>query len=155
MALSEKFKKNFGFTLIEVMVVVVILGILASIAVPSYLDYVRRGKLQEAFNALADYGVKLEQYYQDNKNYGDTTGTVCATASSASTWNSFSPSGVADFTFKCVTSDSGQSFVVTATGSGNLTTGYDYTIDQNGDRKTIKYAGAAVSSSCWRTGSSC
>ena len=44
--------KNKGFTLIEVMVVVAIIGILASIALPSYSSYVRKGKRIEAKTAL-------------------------------------------------------------------------------------------------------
>lgn len=144
-----------GFTLIEVMVTVAIVAILASIAVPSYQDYVRRSQLQEAFTALADYSVKMEQYYLDNKNYGAASGTDCATANSASAWNSFSPNGAKYFSFACLTCNTGQSYVVTATGLGSLTTGYVYTINQDGTKATTTYAGSAVSESCWRSGSAC
>ena len=54
-----------GFTLIEVMIVVAIVAILAGIALPSYLDYVRRGQIQEGTTALADGRVKMEQFFQD------------------------------------------------------------------------------------------
>lgn len=140
-----------GFTLIEMMIVVVIISILASIALPAYQDYVRRGQLQEAFTFLADYRVKMEQYFQDNKNYGDTAGTACATAASAGTWSGFAPTGAKYFTFGCVTADSGQSFVITATGNAGLTTGYDYSIDQSGNKVTVKYAGAVKNANCWMT----
>jgi len=109
--------------------------------------------LQEAFTFLSDYRVKLEQYYQDNKNYGATTGTTCATSTTASSWNGFAP-GAQYFTFSCKTSDSGQDFIVTATGSSGLTTGYVYTIDQDGDKATTKYAGATSTASCWLNRSS-
>ena len=50
-----------GFTLIEVMIVVAIVAILATIAMPSYRDYLRRGQVPEAMTYLSDYRVKLEQ----------------------------------------------------------------------------------------------
>jgi type IV fimbrial biogenesis protein FimT len=47
-------KKNQGITLIEVLVVIAILGILASIAVPSYQDMIERNRLKQAVESLAD-----------------------------------------------------------------------------------------------------
>jgi len=98
-----------GFTLIEVMITVAIVAILASVALPAYTDYVRRGQLQEAFTLLADFGVRMEQYYQDNKNYGATTGTTCGVAMPATTATRF-------FDLTCVTASSGQAYTLTATG---------------------------------------
>jgi len=48
-------KANSGFTLIEVMVVIVMISILAAIAVPNYIDYLTKGRITEAVGALA-YG---------------------------------------------------------------------------------------------------
>src|ERR1700674_4881311 len=58
-----------GFTLVELMIVVAIIAILASIAVPAYNGYILRGKFAEAAGALAATRVKMEQYYQDNRAY--------------------------------------------------------------------------------------
>jgi type IV pilus assembly protein PilE len=146
-------RMNKGFTLIELMVVVAIIALLASVALPSYNNYVRRGQLQEAFTFLSDYRVKMEQYYQDNKNYGDTAGTTCATSATAGSWNGFTP-GAQYFTFACVTSNDGQNYKVTATGSSGLTTGYVYTINQDGDKATTKYANATSTAACWLSRSS-
>ncbi len=65
-------KKVIGFTLIEVMIVVVIVGILASIAYPSYIDYVTRSNRAEAHAALLKVANLEEQFYLDNKSYTDT-----------------------------------------------------------------------------------
>ncbi|MFQ6371294.1 type IV pilin protein [Shewanella sp. YIC-542] len=64
-------KKTVGFTLIEVMIVVVIIGILASIAYPSYIDYVTRSNRAEAHAALLKVANLQEQYYLDNRTYAE------------------------------------------------------------------------------------
>ena len=62
-------KRESGFTLIEIMIVVVIIGIIAAIAIPSYQDYVRRAQITEATNGLSDLRVRMEQFFQDNRTY--------------------------------------------------------------------------------------
>jgi len=148
---SRPARRAAGFTLIELMIVVAIVAILATVAFPAYTSYIRRGQMQEAFTNLADYSIKLEQYYEDNKNYGATSGTTCATATTANAWNGFAPTGAAYFTFSCVMANSGQSFTVTATGSGGAVSGgnYIYTIDSAGNKATTKFAGTTVALSCW------
>ena len=140
-----------GFTLIEVMIVVAIIAILASLALPAYNDYIRRGQLQEAFVYLADYRVKMEQYFQDNKNYGAVGGTACATGAAYASWNGFAPPERKHFNFGCVTANNGQEFTVSATGSGGLTTGYDYSIDHLGTKRTTQFKGSAVTVNGWCT----
>jgi len=58
-----------GFTLIELMVTVAIIAILAGIALPSYTQYVVRGKLVEGASALMAMRTKMELYFQDNRSY--------------------------------------------------------------------------------------
>lgn len=148
-----------GFTLIEVMIVVAIVAILSSVAYPAYTDYVRRGQLQEAFTNLANYRVRMEQYYQDNRRYTATTAaTTCAGAANNALTAAELGGTITNFTYSCTASNSGQNYTLTATGSGSNTTGYDYSIDQNGTRATVKFAGAASSlTSCWasKSGSAC
>ena len=54
-----------GFTLIELMITVVVIGILAAIAYPSYTDYIRRGKISQATSELS-----AMQYYRRPPNGG-------------------------------------------------------------------------------------
>src|SRR5215470_9927532 len=58
-----------GFTLIELMVVVAIVAILAAIALPSYADYVKRGKIMEATTAISDARQRAEQSFLDRRSY--------------------------------------------------------------------------------------
>lgn len=61
--------RNSGFTLIELMMAVAVVAILAAIALPSYKDYVIRGKIPQATSNLATLRAQLEQYYQDKQTY--------------------------------------------------------------------------------------
>jgi type IV pilus assembly protein PilE len=63
-----------GFSLIELMIVIAIVGILAAIAFPSYDSYVKRGKRAEARNALMDLAARQERFYSDNNQYTSTIG---------------------------------------------------------------------------------
>lgn len=65
-----------GFTLIEVMITVVIVGVLAAIALPNYTEFVTRGKLMEAQTKLADLNGKQVNYWSNNNSYV-STGTTC------------------------------------------------------------------------------
>lgn len=67
------FKTSTGFTLIELMIVVAIVGILAAIAYPSYQEYVLRGNRSEAQALLNDAAARQERYYTQNNTYADTT----------------------------------------------------------------------------------
>jgi type IV pilus assembly protein PilE len=134
-----------GFTLIELIVTVAIIAILASVGYPSYVDYTRRGQLPEAFAAMSDYRVKMEQYFQDYRNYG--TGGTCANGTNAPSWNTFVPSGAKNFTYACTSTATG--YTLTATGSASQAVGHVYTINEANVQRTTKFKGSTVSKNCW------
>lgn len=68
--------KQQGFTLIELMIVVAIIGILAAIAIPAYQDYTVRAKMSEAITAAAPAKTGVSEFYQSE-------GTLPTTASEA------------------------------------------------------------------------
>lgn len=138
--------RQTGFTLIEVMIVVAIVAILAAIAIPSYSDYVMRGKIAEATTNLADARVRMEQFFQDNRTY--PAGCVVAPAVPAANQIQL-PTG-RYFNYACDTLAAG-TFRVLANGiAAEGMGGFTYTINQTNTRATTAApAGWGTSATCW------
>ena len=65
-------KRNSAFTLVELAVVVVIIGVLAAFAVPRFLNSVERSKAAESFNFLSTVQAAQERYHARQGTYADT-----------------------------------------------------------------------------------
>lgn len=86
-------KRNNGFTLIELMITVAIIGILTAIAYPSYVKYIQRGQRAEARNALTSIAQRMEQNYNLSGGYNVTQTGGAIDNASITTWGfSQSPS---------------------------------------------------------------
>ncbi|WP_293934398.1 type IV pilin protein [Iodobacter sp.] len=126
-----------GFTLIEVMITVAIIGILASIAVPQYSDYVTRSRLVEAQSKLSDTRVRLEQFFVNNRTYVGFTCTQAAV-------------GNENFGITCPT-QTATTFVISATGTNKMV-GFGFTLDDlNQKASAITAAGWSnpTTNNCW------
>ncbi len=122
-----------GFTLIEVMVVVAIIGILSAVAYPVYTDYLLRGSLADANTGLATMRAQMERHYQDNRSYA-TVGaftTPCATAEAGRTFGRFVVS--------CNPDPTALAYTLRAVGSGP-SAGFTYTVTQADVRATTAVA---------------
>jgi type IV pilus assembly protein PilE len=127
--------------LVEVMIVVAIIAILASVAVPAYNDYITRGRIPEATAQLAARQVRMEQAFQDNRTYVGAPAAACPAAPDTVTSRFF------DFT--CVAAAA--TYTLTATGKGGMA-GFGFSVDQANNRVTTAVpAGWALPApnTCW------
>ena len=135
------FIKDRGFTLIEVMIVVVIIAILASVALPSYNDYIIRSRITQAVQGLSARQTRMEQCFQDSRTY---VGCAACAADNAGK----------DFNFACVADAT--TFTLTATGKvGGTMAPFTYTVNQADARSTTisgAPSGWTGSTTCWVLG---
>jgi type IV pilus assembly protein PilE len=134
-------KKLGGFSLIELMIVVAILGILAAVALPMYGKYVAQSKLPEAHSSLLALRARAEQWYQDNRAY---TGFSCGTISSK--YFSVLPAD-------CTVSANSYRFVASGNAGTDLA-GVSFSVTESDARATTVVAPASTkgwvgSASCW------
>ena len=141
-------KRTKGFTLIEVMIVVAIIGILSAIAIPAYTDYVTRAKITEATSSLADLRVKMEQYFLDNRTYP----TGCVVYPAAPGVTELQVPAAENFTFACG-APTAIAYTLTATGvAARGMSGFTYTLNQRNDKATTAVpTGWTSNAACWVT----
>lgn len=153
-------KRAAGFTLVEVMIVCVIVGILAAIALPSYFDYITRGRILEATTALSNFRQLYEQFFLDNRTYVG----ACAQYQNLINGQVLSTGGTQDFQINCggagASAEAVATYTLEAAGQGVMA-GFNYTIDNTGAKQTTAVPSAAWAAAtpvtCWvfRKGGQC
>ena len=126
-----------GFTLIELMIAVAVVGILLAVALPSFLDSIRKGRRAEAFAALSAIQQAQERWRSNNALYGTLSNLTIASSTSGGNYT------------LAVTANTATGYEATAdgSGSGQRNDGQCTKLSVRVDRGAITYA------SC--TGSGC
>lgn len=106
-----------GFTLIELMIVVAVIGLLSTIALPSYNGYVARGKRAEARAEVLKAEGWLERYYTENNRYSDTP-TSTANAAFSARFGPVPATGGANYNLSLAVTST--TYTVTATRAGSM-----------------------------------
>lgn len=135
-------KKESGFTLIEILIVVAILGILAGIAYPSYMDSVRKGNRTDAKTALNDAAQRLQRCYTTLHTYDDATNCTVRGALEAA-GGITSPEGMYSITVAANGNDD-TTYMLTATANGA-----PQTSDTGCTTLTLSHTGATAPATCW------
>ncbi len=138
---------NRGFSLIELLIAIAIVGILFSIAMPSYDGAVQRGRRSDAVETLLALALKQEQYFSQQESYTTNIGNLPGVGSSNSTQNHYSITATAG-----PTGDITTSFKLLASTKGAQSKDTDcatFTIDSTNNKTALKSDSSANTDNCW------
>ncbi len=120
---GARVSRRRGFSLLELMITVVIIGILAAVAYPSYLDYVRRGNRSAAQTFMMTIANRQEQYLLTSRTYTATISDLGGLSQP--------PETTGKYTF-AVTLPTPTSYTIAATATGNQVPDGDLTLTSAG-----------------------
>ena len=120
-----------GFTLIELMIVVAVIGILATIAYPSYQDYIRKARRIDAQGVMLDIQLQQEKYRVNHVSYGSLTDL-----------GSF----LSDYYTFAISGNTASAYTITATAKS----GTSQASDTGCTSMTVNQASAKTPDSCWK-----
>ncbi len=148
-------RRTRGFTLLELMIVVAVLALLAAITLPSYREYVDRGRRAEGKQALMLAAQRLERFYTDNNCYPSGTAncgaaTTSAAALTAAGIPAFSGDTAATGRYTLSVTLNAQDYTLTATPANGFTDARcgNLTLTNTG-AKGISVSGGDVTF-CWQ-----
>ena len=140
-----------GFTLIELMIAVAIIGILLAIALPSYQSQIMRGRRLDARSALLELSSREEKFYAISNQYSATAADLGYPSFPYAI--SSSGNGRSYYTLSLAVGGGGASYLATAMptlSQAQDSDCYAYTVDQTGAKSNLNANGQNITlSSCW------
>ena len=136
-----------GFSLIELMVTVAVIGILASIAYPSYQDSVAKARRNDAAGAVLEAAQALERYYSVNGRYTNSSGNLPAVFPSV-----VPNSGATYYNIAVTGTPSANTYTLRATRTGSMTGDRcgNFQINQSGTLSLDSASTGYTVAKCWR-----
>jgi type IV pilus assembly protein PilE len=133
-----------GFTLIELMITVSIVGVLAAIALPTYFQQIQRSKLNDGITKLSDAKSKMDKFFFDQRTYQNTAGNACGITFPT-------VAGKDDYFLITCAAPTATTYQITATGvpANGLSAAFIYTVANNGLKSSSGPAGWAGAATCW------
>lgn len=135
-----------GFTLIEMMIVVVIVGILAAIAIPSYQSYVQGARRADAQAALKELAQAMEEGYARNFSY---TGLATGGSDTGTPSDAIMRGSDVDFYDLTISAAGNNTYTLTATPTGPQTADRCGTLSVNNAGVESAVKGGAGVADCW------
>jgi type IV pilus assembly protein PilE len=141
-----KYKKTSGFTLIELMIAIVIVGVLAAIALPAYQDYIKKSRRAEAAAVLTEAAQRLEVFYSQNGRY--CAASDCAAI--AAVFQTTIPAGGTAYYNVGASAVGTKSYTLNAVPAGGMTGDECGTLTITQTGQTSVSGGTLGSAACWR-----
>jgi len=140
---THRFYRNArGFTLLELMITVAIVGILAAIALPAYSDFVIRGKLTDGIAKLSDAKSKMDKYFFDNRQYTDAGGNCGVTFPAVASPDDY-------FLITCAATATTYALTATGVPANGMANTFVYRVNQANNKNSAGPGGKWTNAACW------
>lgn len=146
-ATYPRHRRRAGFSLIEILIVIAVIGILASIAYPSYQESITKARRNDAAGALLEAAQALERYYSVNNRYTNGSGNLPSVFPSA-----VPNSGATYYNIAAAGTPTANTYTLRASRTGSMTGDQcgNLQINQSGTLSLDAATGGYTVAKCWR-----